>query len=82
MKAWYLVYNEMAVGKYADQNKPVEIPLLAITEEGALVEAKKQLDKIISKIDDDFENRKKSNPTGHFAKKQVKNPCLVFKVPL
>lgn len=82
MRAWYLVYNEVVVGKYTDRNKSVEVPLFAITEEVALLEAEKTLAKIVGKIDADFENLKATNPTGHFVKKQVQNPYLVLKVPL
>lgn len=82
MRAWYLAYTEVMVGKYSDRNKPVEVPLLAIAEEDAIAEAKEKLEKIIAKIDEDFEGCKKVSPTGHFVRKQVENPHLILKVPL
>lgn len=82
MKAWYLVYNEVAAGKYTDENNLVEVRLLALTEDAALLEAKKKLSKLIAQFDENFEARKKNQPAGHFAKKQVTNPHVILKIPL
>ena len=82
MRAWYLVFTEVTAGKYNDLSQLLEVPLLSLTEEAARGEAKRKLAEIIGKIDADFENRKKTNPTGHFAKKWVENPHLVLKAPL
>ena len=82
MKAWYLVFTEVMTGKYNDLTQLLEVPLFSVTEDDALVEAKEKLTKIIDKINDDFESRKKTNPTSFFTKKQVENPHLVLKIPI